>query len=309
VMARGLYGSEKCGHPRAMKVLFFLLPVLLLAGAACGVNTIEQEFTCPMDGTVWKQRTETSASPRGIRLDLRQLGDVVEPPTLPQCPKCRFPLFSEQLGQPVLDRLKPFVLGGDFQMLSRKNPSYFNLAQIQKYLRAPDRYIALSYVRASWQAENREAICRRLLEKAREHFVAALAAPDANDKHFAELTLLCGEVERRLEKWDEAEKRFRELDASGRLQGTPQAPIPAIQLRLVAQRDSKPHALEASAAPPKSLPVGPSEPAKIPLALGAKTEPEKRPEGEFQLGLPSAPPANKVNPAESGQPQVREARP
>jgi hypothetical protein len=75
-------------------------------------------------------------------------------------------------------------------MLSGKNPSYFSLAQVQNFLRAPDRYIALSYLRASWQVEDREPICRRLLEKAREHFVAALAPLDANDKHFAELTLM-----------------------------------------------------------------------------------------------------------------------
>jgi hypothetical protein len=239
-----------------MKFLSALLPVLLLAGEACGANTIEQEFTCPIDGTVWKERTETSASPRGLRLDLRQLGDVVDPPTLPQCPKCRFPLFSDQLAQPVIERLRPFVRGPDFQLLSRKNPSYFSLAQVQEFLRAPDRYIALSYLRASWQVEDREAHCRRLLEKAREHFVAALAAVAATDKQFDELTLLCGEIERRLEKWEDAERRFRELDASGRLKGTPQAPIVPFQLRLIEQRDSKPHVLEASATGQKPEPAG-----------------------------------------------------
>lgn len=282
-MARGLYDSEECRHLWLMKFLFSVLPVLLLAGAACGVNTIEQEFTCPMDGAVWKQRTETSASPRGMRLDLRQLGDVVDPPTLPQCPKCRFPLFSEQLGQPVLDRLKPFVLGGDFQMLSRKNPSYFGLAQVQEFLRAPNRYIALSYLRASWQVEEREAHCRRLLEKAREHFVAALSVLDASDKQFAELTLLCGEVERRLERWDDAEKRFRELDASGRLKGTPQAPIPALQLRLVEQRDSKPHMLEAVAVAQKSETSGPAETPELPLPLWETAGPGRGQEGGLQL--------------------------
>jgi hypothetical protein len=292
-----------------MKPLSFLLPVLLFAGAAWGVNSVEQEFTCPMDGTVWKERTETSANPRGIRLDLRQLGDVIEPPTLPQCPQCRFPLFSERLGQDVLDRLKPFVMGGDFQLLARKNPSYFSLAQVQEFLRAPDRYIALSYLRASWQVEGREAHCRRLLEKAREHFVAALAALDAKDKQFAELTLLCGEVERRLEKWDDAAKRFRDLDASGRLKGTPQAPIPAFQLRLVGQRDSKPHALDASAVASKPQSSGAVEPGKMPLNPGEKPPVESKPDGTLQLGSSPTAPEGKLRPPEADPPRVPDARP
>jgi hypothetical protein len=239
-----------------MKILVALLFAPMLAGAAFGVNSIEQEFNCPMDGTSWKQRIETSASPRGLRLDLRQVGDVVDPPTLPQCPKCHFPLFSEHLGQTVFDRLRPFVMGADFQLLSRKNPSYFSLAQVQGFLHAPDRYIALSYLRASWQVEDHEAHRRRLLEKAHEHFVAALGTVGPADRQFDELTLLCGEVERRLEKWDEADKRFRELDASGRLKGTPQEAIPAFQLRLIGHRDSKPHALDSSAVAQKSKPAG-----------------------------------------------------
>jgi hypothetical protein len=124
--------------------------------------------------------------------------------------------------------------------------------------------------------EGREAHCRRLLEKAREHFVAALAGLDAKDKQFAELTLLCGEVERRLERWDEAEKRFRDLDASGRLKGTPQAPIPAFQIRLLEQRDSKPHALEAGAVTAKPRTANPGEPGKMPLTPGEKPGPERK---------------------------------
>ena len=69
----------------------------LVACIACAVNSMDQGFLCPICGTHWEQRIETSGHSRGLRLDLRQLGDVVDPPTLPQCPKCRFPLFSERL--------------------------------------------------------------------------------------------------------------------------------------------------------------------------------------------------------------------
>jgi hypothetical protein len=239
-----------------MKFLFTLLPLWLLACVAWAVNTVEQEFLCPICGTHWEQRVETSGQSRGLRLDLRQLGDVTDPPTLPQCSKCRFPLFSDRLLAQANDpskakafkRLRSFVLGADFQMLVAKNPSYFALAQVQELLGAPHRHIALSYLRASWQAEDRGTLCRRLLEMARVHYVAALAETGPDDPRRTDIALVCGEVERRLEKWDDAEGRFRGIESSGILKGTPQAAIPAVQLRLIAQRDPAPHTLESAAA-------------------------------------------------------------
>jgi hypothetical protein len=229
-----------------MKLLFRLLPLWLLACAACAVNTIEQEFLCPICGTHWQQRIETSGHSNGLRLDLRQVGDVVDPPTLPQCVKCRFPLFSDRLTAQASDpkkalafkRLRTFVMGADFQMLAAKNPPYFALAQVQQFLGAPHRVVALSYLRASWQAEDRELVCHRLLEKAREHYAAALGERGVDEKRRGDIELLCGEIERRLGRWDDAEKRFRELESSALLKGTEQAVIPAMQLRLIAKRDS-----------------------------------------------------------------------
>ena len=247
-----------------MKFLFTCFPIWLLACVAYAVNSLEQEFLCPVCGTHWEQRVETSGHSRGLRLDLRQLGDVVDPPTLPQCPKCRFPLFSDRLLEqsndpakaPAFRQLRTFVRGADFQMLTAKNPSYFALAQVQQLLKAPHRVIALSYLRASWQAEDREVICRRLLEKALEHYAAARAEVRRDYRLRGDLALLCGEIERRLGKWDDAEKRFRKLELSGILQGTPQEVIPAIQIRLIERRDSAPHALEGAAVASNQPPPG-----------------------------------------------------
>ena len=246
-----------------MKFLFTCVPIWLLACIACAVNSLEQEFLCPVCGTNWEQRVETSGRSHGMRLDLRQLGDVVDPPTLPQCPKCRFPLFSEGLVEqsndpakaPAFKQLRTFVRGPDFQMLTAKNPSYFALAQVQQLLKAPHRVIALSYLRASWQVEDREVICRRLLEKALEHYAAARAEVRRDYRLRSDLALLCGEVERRLGKWDEAEKRFRKLESSGLLKGTPQEVIPAIQIRLIERRDSAPHTLEGAEVSEEQTPL------------------------------------------------------
>ena len=200
--------------------------------------------------------------------------------------KCRFPLFSDRLTEqakdpkkaPAFKQLRSFVLGADFQMLAAKNPPYFALALVQG-LNArnptPHRVIALSYLRASWQVEDREAACRRLLEKAREHYIAALAESREGDPLRRDLALLCGEIERRLGKWDDAAKRFRDLEASGLLQGTPQENIPALQLRLIAQHDAAPHLLDgadvAQARDPKN-PAPPDGTPSLNLGLPARAE-------------------------------------
>ena len=285
-----------------MKFIFSVAIALCMVAVACAVNSLEQEFTCPIDGTQWKQRVESSANPRGLRLDLRQLGDVVDPPTLPQCPKCHFPFFSERLAEQASDptkarafaRLKSFVLGMDFQLLARKFPSYFSLAQVQEFLGAPHRHIALSYQRASWQAEDREAVCRHLLEKAREHFLAALAGMKPDDARFGEVALLCGEVERRLGKWDDAEKRFRDLHDAEAFKDPRKMPIVTMQLKLIELRDSRPRVMderiEALKDPGgKDAAVAPETPAKA-LTPDEQLELPGEP-GKPGLGLDFAVPA------------------
>src|SRR5688572_24356459 len=112
--SNGLYGRDRVRHRGSMKLLFAMAVWLWALCPAWTATTLEQSFTCPIDGTSWKQTIETSTRPTGLRLDLKKLGDVVEPPTLPQCPKCQYVVFSESLAEPVMKKVKAFVLGGDY---------------------------------------------------------------------------------------------------------------------------------------------------------------------------------------------------
>lgn len=269
-----------------MKFIFAVAMAVCMVATAVAYNSLEQEFTCPIDRHEWKQRVESSASPRALRLDLRQMGDVMDPPTLPQCPKCRFPYFSDRLAEQAnepekaeaFDRLRRFILGADFQLLARKYPSYFCLAQVQEFLHAPHRHIALSYQRASWQVENREAVCGQLLEKAHSHFLAALAEMKPQDSRFGEFSLLCGETERRLGKWTQAERRFRDLLEGEGAKHPKKLPIFAMQLKLIEKRNSQPKLIEESFGAPAPVLAGPgpakpeSVPAAVPLSEAAKIE-------------------------------------
>jgi hypothetical protein len=228
---------------------------LALAIIAVAANTLEKDFTCPIDGNHWRERVETSSRATGLRLDMKKLGDVVQPPTLPQCPKCRFVLFTETVEEPLLKKLKPFVLGGDYQLIAAKSPTYACLAHLQEFLHAPPIYGGYSFLRASWQVEEKPAICERYLHRAHEKFVQVVAdlAPDNKDR--LNVLLLLGELERRLQKWPEAEQRFRALlDSEDLKADARKQSIVNQQLQLIAKRDPHPHPV----ASPVRIPVEPT---------------------------------------------------
>lgn len=245
-----------------MKLLITIALSLWATMLVQAATTLEQEFTCPVDGETWKQRIETSARPAGLRLDLKKLGDVVEPPTLPQCPKCKFIVFSDTLGEPVIKKVKAFVLGGDYQMLAAKSPSWACLAQLQEFLSADPVYIAFSYLRASWQVEEKPALAERYLARAYDRFSKVAQTMPEGHKDRLNVFLLCGELERRLGKFDEAEKRFRGILAMGDFKLEPRRePIVTLQLKLIAAQDRAPHTLgrlrESPRIPPENAPSAP----------------------------------------------------
>ncbi len=233
----------------------FFFVLFLLARVAFAVNSIEQDFTCPFDGFKWKQRMETSAEVKGVRLDLRQLGDVVQPPTLPQCPKCRAVLFMDDFPPEIVAALKPLIATEDFAQLASKYPSYYLLAQMQERLRPPhDKpeqlvarlyYVGHSYLRASWQLEARPLAEKQCLARAHEWFATALAEMGDHGKYFANTSLLLVELERRLGKFDAAGKRARALKENEAFKEAGHQRIIARQMELIEKRDSEPHAIFA----------------------------------------------------------------
>ena len=222
------------------RVWFILLWVV---GICRAVNSIEQDFTCPFDDHRWMQRMETSADAQGMRLDLKQLGDVVQPPTLPQCPKCKAVLFLEKFEPELVERLRPFLATDDFAQNASKYPSYFVLAQVQERLDAPSFHIAHSYLRASWQCEAKPAVARRCLVLAHGFLTTAFGGMDATHKNYANSALLLGELERRLEKFDAANARFSGLLAADGFKEPSLQRIIARQMELIAKKDSQPHGL------------------------------------------------------------------
>jgi len=256
-----------------MKLLFAMTLWLWAVGPGSTATTLEQTFTCPIDGEFWRQTIEMSGRPTGLRLDLKKLGDVVEPPTLPQCPKCRYVVFSDTVAEPVMKKVKAFV-SGDYQVIAAKSPSWACLAQLQEFLDAAPVYIGFSYLRASWQVEEKPALCERYLASAYERFSKAAETLPAGHKDRLNVLLLCGELERRLGKFAEAETRFCDLLVADEFKGeSRREPIATLQLKLITDRDRAPHTLGSTDIVPRRIPIGVA-PAAAKLVEGAKEEPK-----------------------------------
>lgn len=222
-----------------------LLLLLALAGTAFSVNSIEQDFTCPFDSHSWRQRMETSASPKGMRLDLRQFGDVIQPATLPQCPKCRAVLFMEKFDARTVDKLRPFVQGRDFQQAAEKYPSYYLLALIQEWTKAPPIFVGHSYLKASWQLEQKPNAMRQCLERAHANLAKAFASMKGGDAEFANTALLLGELERRLGRFEAAKERFQALRDAEAFKEPGFQKIIQRELELITASESAPRSIDA----------------------------------------------------------------
>ena len=187
---------------------------------------------------------ETSANVKGMRLDLRQFGDVVQPPTLPQCPKCRAVLFTDKFELNLVLALKPFITGQDFAYMAAKYPSYYVLAQVQQRVKAPPYHVGHSFLRASWQVEDKPPMARHCLKQALEFLSLAFKSMERTDKRYANTVLLLGELERRLGLFEQADTRFRGLVDAFKEPGLQR--IVTRQMELIASRDSAPHGIIAS---------------------------------------------------------------
>ncbi len=259
----------RCHCPVQMKLLHVL--ILVLCVTARSATTIEREFTCPLDHQHWKQRIESSGRAEALRLDSREIGrDVVQPPTIPQCPVCHCALVDSTLDESALRRLRTFVSSADYKNLAAKNNPHACLATIQEIMGAPPFHVGFSYLRASWAAEASEARCRQFLLLARSHFIRALEQMKPEGKDYINLALMCGEIERRTERWEEATARFSGLLPVISVTQPKYELIVTQQLALITRHDSRPHIVGAH---PDAPPAMISSPATSVPRIALRDEP------------------------------------
>ncbi len=211
--------------------------------------TMAEKRACPVCGTAVPAAKSQASAVWGSRLDLRLFGaGVVDPPDLPICPSCRCPLYADSIGALEADRLRAFVGTPEYKGIERAHFPYYFLARVQEAKAVPLRYgsysIALSYLRAAWQAEDYrdEARTALYLEKALAWMDAYAREVKRGDYYYATSRLLPAEILRRLGRFAEAEARLKPLEREPDFSSAYLKKIVKAELALVAAGERSPQA-------------------------------------------------------------------
>jgi Uncharacterized protein conserved in bacteria (DUF2225) len=237
-------------HPGGIRMLkrrggiwVFVLLILISSSATAATDT-EVEVTCPIDGTKFMFKPDPVGVQTGIQLDLKPIGFLIVPRKIPVCPNNHFVVYKNQFTDTEKEHLKQFVLSKEYQDLALDNPSYFLVAKIYEHLGESEWDIAYAYLEASWQVEEKPEKYKQYIELSLQHLNKFLSTGQKEgDKTRETAQLLTGELERRLERFEEAKARFRELSQLPIFKQRFYSEIIKYQIGLISAKDSGPHDL------------------------------------------------------------------
>lgn len=203
----------------------------------------EEAQVCPLDGFKFSALMDMSGTSFGIRLDLKPVGPTPAPWSLAVCSKDHFVLYKKEYTKDEIAHLKKYVHTPQYQALAAGNSSYFLLGKIFEYLQKDEVTLGHIFLKASWQAEGDAAKYRLYAETSLQHFKAFLSKEKPQGKEWETAELVAGELERRLERYEDAKARFTRLLGRPEFKKDIYAGILAYQLELIAKRDSAAHPL------------------------------------------------------------------
>lgn len=222
-----------------------LMALCLATSGARGHTMAEESFTCPIDGKKFQDFMDMSGTQFGMRLDFKPLGPTAAPWKVAQCPKCHYVFFEEKPDAATIAKLKPYILSQSYQSPAKGNTTYYCLAKIREFLGEGDLAVGNTYVRASWQVDKDSKRCAEYEALALEKLTKGLAASAEGSEELVNVSLLCGELERRLGKFEDARKRFEALEKAKGFQDKVIRQVIDRQLDFIAKKDGAPHAIVA----------------------------------------------------------------
>lgn len=230
----------------------------------------EVSFTCPIGGETFSSLAQLSGYQKGSFLDFKPYGMLSAPNPLPRCPSNGLVMYKHKFTQEELGRLEEYVLSEEYQDLRKTHTNYYLVSRLKKYLGVPQNEIAFTLLQATWEAKPGEQY-RQYASEALEIYKSMLqsrypdgprrfAAPKANpwripraavpgiqtieapDENtlWLKYQLVAGELERRLERFEEAKARFTELAKLTEIVKGAERSIVELQMQLIRDKNSKP---------------------------------------------------------------------
>lgn len=228
-------------------------------------------FTCPIGGETFSSFAQLSGYQAGSFLDLKPYGMLTAPDPLPVCPSNGLVMYKYKFTQKELIRLEEYVLSEEYRNLRKIHTSYYLVSRLKKYLGAPQNEIAFTLLQATWEAKPGEQYRQYALEaleiyksmlqsqypkgplrvataeiprvsaapKIRRDEAPGAEAPDENTL-WLRYQLVAGELERRLERFEEAKARFAELAKLTEIVKGAERGIVELQMQLIEDKNSRP---------------------------------------------------------------------
>lgn len=172
-----------------------------------------ENFVCPIGGEEFSQTMDSSGTSFGTMLDLKPIGPIAAPWSLPVCPTNKFVMYRDDFTDAELKTLTAYIQSPEYQKIINQT-SYYRTAQFKKLLNEPTGETALILLKATWQSPSLPYLQEALDEY--KKYLQQLETGKSNaefmsDKAWINAELITLELERRTGQFDAAEQRLKKL--------------------------------------------------------------------------------------------------
>lgn len=221
---------------------FGLMCAAVLGGQAQGASTT---VTCPIDGKRFQHETPPAATSPQRYLDMKPVDPANAPWPLPQCPDNGFVVYKKEFSESEVGKLRKFVASDNYRAMIGIHTNYYLAAILRREAGDPQYDVAWTLAQASWEVAKDPARYRQYAEEA---LAAYDALPDGSLLDRRQHTLremMSGELERRLGRFDDAEKRFRRIRDAAEFTSPQLQQVITLQLKLISAKDAGSHLMPA----------------------------------------------------------------
>ena len=183
----------------------------------------------------------------GQRTDMKRLGPIASPWTIPQCPGNKFIIYKENFTPEELKKYTNIIESSEYKNIPENAPTYYYLARFFEMSGDfSNGMIAYTYLQASWQVEKAGDFRTSILQNSLKYYEKALEdAKDQSPEKKAEIIIITGELNRLLKNFSEAEKIFKNLKNDEVVQkSNVLKKIADFELELIKEKDSLPRELK-----------------------------------------------------------------